>query len=282
LHWSLPYPIDEYRKVPITAIQKVSSTVGWYATTPEQELAGTETTSLPVTTPINPLVDGYALTADQNIVHTRATLTYHISDPVGFIFNFVNASNAVQNALDNALLYAASGFKVDDLLTGDVAGFKEAVRKRVVSLVEKQNLGVVIEECLVQSRPPRQLKEAFENVLKAELTRNKVLDEARTYVDQVLSKAGADAQSRINSAESDRARLINDVASQAERFNDVLPKYRENPGLFVQQRLTDTLGRVLTNVQEKIFLTQGAIGNPKELRVLFNREPPKQKTEETK
>src|SRR5215467_14041860 len=171
LHWSLPYPIDEYRRVPISAIQKVSSTVGWYAVRPEEELAGTEPASLPSAAPLNLLADGYALTADQNIVHTRATLTYHISDPVSFIFNFVNASNAVQNALDNALLSAASGFKVDDLLTRDVAGFKETVKKRVVELVEKENLGIVVEECLVQSRAPRQLKEAFENVIKAEQTR---------------------------------------------------------------------------------------------------------------
>jgi len=282
LHWSLPYPIDEYKRVPISAIQKVSSKVSWYATTPEQEQAGTETTSLPVGTPINLLADGYALTADQNIVHTRADLTYHISDPVGFIFNFVNASNAVQNALDNALLWAASGFKVDDLLTRDVAGFKETVKKRVVELVEKENLGIVVEECLVQSRAPRQLKEAFENVIKAEQTRGKVLNEARTYENQVLSKAAADAKSRINMAESDRARLVNDVSSQAERFKEVLPKFRENPRLFIQQRLTDILGRVLTNVQDKVFLTVGDQGNPKEFRMLINREPPKQRTEEAK
>src|ERR1700682_5445632 len=36
LHWSFPYPIDEYVKVSIKGIQKVGSTVGWYATTPEQ------------------------------------------------------------------------------------------------------------------------------------------------------------------------------------------------------------------------------------------------------
>jgi membrane protease subunit HflK len=282
LHWSLPYPIDEYTRVPISAIQRVSSTVAWYATTPEQELAGTEESSLPVSSPLNMLADGYALTADQNIIHTRATLTYHISDPVGYVFNFVNASNAVQNALDNALLFAASGFKVDDLLTRDVAGFKEVVRKRVLEIVEKENLGVVVEECLVQSRPPRQLREAFENVIRAEQMRGKVLNEARTSENQVLSKAAADGKSRMNTAESDRARLVNDVRSQAERFKEVLPKYQENPGLFIQQRLTDTLGRVLTNVDNKIFLTEGEKGNPKEFRMLINREPPKQRTEEAK
>ena len=40
LHWSFPYPIDEVVRIPITEIQKVTSTVGWYATTPEKELGG--------------------------------------------------------------------------------------------------------------------------------------------------------------------------------------------------------------------------------------------------
>ncbi len=282
LHWSFPYPIDEYVKVPISAIQRVSSTVGWYATTPEQELAGTEEASLPVTYPLNPLVDSYVLTADRNIVHTRATLTYHISDPVTYVFNFVNASNAVQNALDNALMFAASGFKVDDLLTRDVAGFKEAVRKRAVELVTQESLGIEIEECLVQSRPPRQLRDAFDSVLKAALTQQKLLEDAHSHESQVSSKAGADASSLITFAESDRSRQVNEIRSQADRFKELLPKFRQNPGLFAQQRLTETLGRVLTNAQDKIFLTEGAGGNPKEFRLLLNREPPKQKSDETR
>jgi len=266
----------------------VSSSVGWYATTPEQELAGTEEASLPITYPLNPLQDGYVLTADRNIVHTRATLTYHISDPVTYVFNFVNASNTVQNTLDNALIYAASTFNVDDILTRDVAGFKEAVRKRVIEMVTQQNLGIEVEECLVQSRPPRQLRDPFDSVLKATLTRQKLLEDAHSYEAQVASRAGADARSAVNFAESDRSRLVNETKSQSERFNDLLPKFQLNPWLFAQQRLTETLGRVLTNAQDKIFLTEaaggagGTAGNQKELRVLLNREPPKQNREETK
>ena len=102
----------------VSGIKKVTSTVGWYATTPEQELAGDQ--AMPGAT-LNPAVDGYVLTADDNIVHSRVTLTYHISDPVRYVFNFVNASNAVQSDLDNALLYGAAHFKVDDMLTRDVS-----------------------------------------------------------------------------------------------------------------------------------------------------------------
>ena len=279
LHWSLPYPIDESIKVSISGLQQVRSTVGWYPVTPEQELSGIEP---PAGGPLNPIVDGYALTADANIIHTRAILTYRIKDPIRYVFSFVNASNAVQNALDNALLYAASRFKVDDILTRDIAGFRSAVRRHATQSAEMQDLGIVVETCTVDSVPPRQLKDAFANVLKAEVMRSKVLNEARSSENQVTNKASADAESLINLARSDRARRVSDVGAQAERFQEILPQYKDHPALFAQQRLTETLGRVLTNVQDKIFVADSADGKPKEMRLLLNREVPKPVTEEKK
>jgi membrane protease subunit HflK len=270
LHWSLPYPIDECVKVNITGIQTVESKAGWFFQTPEERLSGVETAASGAA--LNPAVDGYALTADNNIIHTRATLTYRINEPIRYVFNFVNASNAVQNALDDALLWTASQFKVDDVLTRDVAGFQEAVRRRAGQLIEKQELGIVVEQCAVQSIRPRQLKDAFDRVTTAEQERGKVLNDARSYENQVTNRASADAQSLINLAQTERSQLVKDMAAQAERFQDILPQYQRQPALFVQQRLTETLGRVLTNVQDKIFVAESADGKPKELRLLFNRE----------
>ncbi|SPE52127.1 Band 7 protein [Verrucomicrobia bacterium] len=281
LHWSFPYPIDECVKVSITGVQKISSSVGWYATTPEQELAGTEP---PPGGTLNPAIDGYALTADQNIIHTRALLTYHISDPIRYVFSFANASNAVQNALDNALLYTAAHTSVDDVLTREVAGFQDAVRRRVTDLVDQQNLGIVIEQCDVRSIPPRQelVRNAFLNVLKAEVNRDKMLKQASSYENQVLSRASADAVGRTNLAETWRKNLVTEVASRADQFQDLLPKYLANPSLFVGQRLTETLGRVFTNAQDKIYVPEAADGNSMEMRYLFNREPIKPKIDELK
>ncbi len=271
LHWSYPYPIDEFKKVSVTGIQKVNSAAGWYATTPEQELAGTEPPA--VGNSLNPAVDGYALTADGNIIHARATLLYRIEDPIQYVFGFTNAPNAVQNALDDALLHTAAHFQVDDILTRDVAGFREAVKRRVTELLDRQKVGVVVEDCIVQSIPPRQLKGAFDNVVRAAVTRNKVLNEARSYENQVLTRASADAESLVNVAESDRAIMVRDIAGQSERFNDILPQYRQNPALFMQQRLAETFGLALANV-EKWVLPPTAHGKSTEVRLLLNREPP--------
>ena len=271
VHWALPYPIDEVVKVNITGIQTVESAAGWYAQTPLERASGIEQPVAPGT-PLNPAVDGYVLTADNNIIHTRATLTYRISEPIRYVFSFVNASNAVQNALDDALLWAASQFKVDDVLTRDVAGFQEAVRRHTVRLIEKQDLGVTVEQCVVQSIRPRQLKEAFDRVTSAEQERGKVLNAARSYENEITNRAGADADTLVKLARTERDQLVKDMAAQADRFQEILPQYQRQPALFVQQRLNETLGRVFTNVQDKIYVAEGADGKPRELRLLFNRE----------
>jgi membrane protease subunit HflK len=272
LHFSLPYPIDDHVAVSISGIQKVRSTAGWYAVTDAQRAAGMEP---PAGATLNPAADGYVLTADQNIVHAEATLSYRISDPVGYVFNFTNAQLAVQQTLDDALLFTASHFKVDDILRGNRLGFKDAVLRRMTELARERELGIEVGDCTVLSIPPRQLKDAFNEVLKAELNRNIALNDARTYANQVTNKASADAQGRVNLAESEKVQLVNEIASKAKQFTELLPKYRENPQLFAQQRLTETVGRVLTNVQDKIMVPESADGQTLELRYLFNREFPK-------
>jgi membrane protease subunit HflK len=275
LHWSFPYPIDEPVIVSVSGLQRVESSVGWYAVSREEELAGFDPPA-PFGTPMNPVVDGYAITADANIVHLRATLTYHISDPIGYVFKFVNASNAVQSALDNALLYAASRFKIDDILVRDVLGFRDAVRRRVTQLIQERQLGVTVEECVVRSKPPRQLQEAFQKVLDAELRRSELISKARGYAIQTTNRAGAEATSHIKLAEAERARFVDDISSRAKQFQDLLPKYDQNPSLFAERRLAETLSVVMTNVQDKIFLPE----KPQELRLLLNRPPAKPTTEE--
>ncbi|HWD92406.1 MAG TPA: protease modulator HflK [Verrucomicrobiae bacterium] len=274
LHWSYPYPIDEVVKISVTGIQKVASSVGWYATTPEQELAGTEPPAGPS---LNPAVDGYTITADANIVHVRSTLYYRIEDPVRYTFGFVDASNMVRNALNNAVVYASANFKVDDILTKDKAGFQDAVRRRATELLENENIGVAVDQCDVQTTWPRQQKvsDAFVAVLNAQINRDRALQEASSYTNQVLTAATANSNGIVNIAESERAQLLSDLASRASNFVSILPWYQTNKDLFVQQQFNETMGRVLTNLQDKIYVSERADGKPRDLWLMLNREPPK-------
>src|SRR6185436_3442516 len=102
LHWSFPNPIDEIVRIPIGEVQSVRSTAGWYQVTREEEASGQENPPNPT---LNPAVDGYTLTSDGNIIHVRAIVRYRITEPLKYVLGFVNASNIVQNALDNSLFF---------------------------------------------------------------------------------------------------------------------------------------------------------------------------------
>jgi len=275
LHWSFPYPIDEVVHIPITEIQKISSTVGWYFITPEQELSGED---LSAGQSLNPAIDGYVFTADRNIIHTRATLYYHIDDPLRYVFNFTSASNSVQNALNNALISSAARFNVDDVLLQNQAGFRDAVQMKVTELTEQENLGVTIDNCEVQSVPPRQLKDVFSQVTTARENRTKLLNDAQSYTNQVLSSAGAQSVAITNLAATDRDNYVKSLKAEARRFTDLLPQFKKYPGLFAQQKVAEAMTEVLTNVQDKIFLPERADGKTRELRLMLNREPPQPKT----
>ena len=289
LHWAWPYPIDDVVKIPITEIQEVTARAHWFYQTPEKEASNEDPPAGPS---LNPAIDGYALTGDGNIVHTKATLSYRIEDPVRCVFEFASGtnqtyglagvSNAVMNALNNALVYTAARFRVDDLLLSDRIGFQDAVKRRVVQLIAGQKLGVVVDNCSVQSRAPRQLKLAFDSVITAGQKSRTEVTKALTYENEVTNRASSEVVGRLNAAETDSKRLVDSVTADAENFRRLLPKYQANPDLFVQQRLVETMGRVFASAQDKMFLPTSTDGKPIELRLLLNRELPKQKTEEAK
>jgi len=283
LHWAFPYPIDEVVKIPIRQIQRVQSTVGWYAVTPEQELSG----NLPPVGPsLIPGVDGYVITADRNIIHARAMLYYQVDDPIRAVFYFsggpdsslgmAGVSNAVLNVLNNALLCTAAHYGVDQVLYSDVAGFQDDVKQRVIQLVDQEQLGITVTQCSVDRSPPRQLQQIFDQVTEARQNQAKVLDDAHSYENQATNNAGAQASAIINEAKSASVLYVQSVQADAKAFSDLLPKYKINPDLFKQQELVRVMGSALTNVQFKGYMPTGN-GKPGDLWLLLNREPPEPK-----
>jgi modulator of FtsH protease HflK len=271
LHWSFPAPIDEVVKIPIGQIQTIHSSAGWYATTPEIEAMPEKDRPAPPS--LNPAINGYTLTADGNIIHVRATLRYRITDPLAYAFNFVNASNIVQDALDNALFFASSQYTFDRALRLDIAGFKEKILARVSELVSRHKLGITLEPADIVATPPRFVKPAFDEVLAAEQNRSATINTARGYENALLSKAVGESNAVVNAGEADRAQLIQSAASEADYLTARLPEYRKNPELFRQRLITERMQRVLTNAQEKFFIGDRTDGGTRELRLLLNREP---------
>ncbi len=269
LHWAFPYPVDEVIKMPVAQLQTVQSSVGWYAVTPEMEAQGIVPDA---GMSLNPASEGYAITGDGNIIHTRALVRYRITEPLKFFLEHRSGAQVMTNLIDSSITYASARYGVDSALRLDVAGFKEVVLRRINELVTAHDLGVTIEPSDVVTLAPRQVKAEFDAVLSAEVERSKSISEAQSYANRVVNEARGEATARVNTGETDRNRLVQAVASEARKFNDLLPEYRKDPGFFRDRLQIETLRRILTNAQDKFYLPLEA-GD--ELRLQLNREPVK-------
>lgn len=280
-HWAFPPPIDEVVRIPVGQVQAINSSIGWF---PVNAL-GQPLEAEPIPGfGLRPVRDGYLLAGDGNIVHVAATLRYRIAEPgLRYLLDFAHASNVVQNAFNNALLHAAARFNVDDILTRDQAGFREAVRARLEDTISRHELGIIVDQIdNLRVLPPRQLKTAFDQVLEAEVRRSKEINDARTYENQTLSRARAEADARRNAAETERTRLVEFVAADVERFTNNLPAFHANPDLFLHQRKSEVLAQVFTNAAEKIVAPDRGPGSTRTIWLQINRELPKPKTAELK
>jgi membrane protease subunit HflK len=273
LHVAFPYPFDVVKRIPITELQKVVSTTGWYWTTPEMEQAGQEPPPMPS---LDPNREGYVLTADANILHLRAELTYLITDPVRFVLDFTNAPVALRSTLDNALVSTAGRLPVDLILTNNTA-VNEALTREVTKLIQARQLGVSVDRCDVRVKAPLFLKEAFDRVLTAQVSSSTALGEARRFQNQATNQAAGTAFTLVNLAESQRRRLVELTEGEASRFKELLPQYQANPDLLMQQRFSEVISRVISNAQERVFLASRPDGQPRELRLLLNRDPNREK-----
>ncbi len=249
-HWAFPAPIDSVVKIPFSEVQSADSTVGWYASTPAEELTRK---GPPPNERLDPKRDSYVLTGDANIIHARATVRYRITDPLRYIFGFTNAAAAVTNALNNALYFAAAQFNVDDALTRNQTAFRERIERRVDALATQQRLGITVEQVTLTTKEPGWLADKFRAASEASQRGGRLISEAQAYAIDTLSKANGEAASRRGVAESERNRLIEAVAAEAKFFTDVLPQYRANPDLFMRTRQAEVVQRIFQNAQDPWF-----------------------------
>ena len=227
-----------------------------------------------------PGVDGYTLTADENILHVRAHIKFRIEDPIENTFRFVNSERALVNIIDNAVVYAASRYTADDAKYAQPTAFKETIRNRIKEKAREVGLGISIEPSDIEVKIPIDVRPAFEAVIAAEQERFKLINEANAYREEIIRRAEGEAQAVLNSGLVDSNQTVLEASADAQYFKDQLPFFRSDSELFKKRLITETAMNIFTNAQDKFFIAEREDGKPRELRVLLNREPMTPKTPE--
>lgn len=252
-----PFPIEQLHVLPLGSdVLEVEDTFWPVAKVGEQLLDETE---MPVQSVIPPGRGGYNLTGDRNIVHTRWTVEYRISDPVRFVERVAGDTPDAQRAMARALLAATvhgvimktvAGAPVDQVLTGNLAArIQEDLRAELEGPDGLPRWG--IEVTAVNNRrvrPPAITAPYFNRVTGALAEKKKLETEARAYAGRLTSQAESEARKVVLDAEVDRRRIVEQAKADAAVLNDLLTRFRDDEAglrLYLSQRRQDALEGIL-------------------------------------
>ena len=265
LHWTWPRPVAEIVRIPTERVQTVDSATFWY--NDEKPLEGQPPHTL------RPGMDGYTLTGDANLIHSRWALRYTVVDPEIVSFRLTDLDSILQRELDHAVLKVTARFAVDQALRTDIEALRDAVDSELRRRAEALALGIRVGRVDVLAlAPPRQIAGAFAAVIESEQERSSKISSARAAANRMLNEATGESARLVAEGEAYRRNVVASVSASADYFTKVYAQYQKNPDIIARTLWQDTLRRVLTGVDQKFLIHRDPTGN-QQLRLLLNPEP---------
>lgn len=204
---------------------------------------------------------GFMLTEDENIVQIGMEVQYRIIAPEKYLFSVTNADNSLLQALDSSLRFIVGHSTMDDVLTTGREVVRQETWEMVDEIIEGYDLGIdIVDVNLQQTRPPEQVKDAFDDAIAAQEDEQRFIREAEAYEREKEPIARGQVKRIEQQALAYKEGLILKAQGEVARFNQLLPEYQANPDVTRQRLYLEAMEMVL-NSTSKVLIDNNAGGN---------------------
>ncbi|AIY86553.1 MULTISPECIES: FtsH protease activity modulator HflK [unclassified Thermotoga] len=252
IHYHLPYPIQSHVTVDVTTVRKIE--IGFRSIQRGERISYQ---SVPQ--------EAIMITGDNNLVSVEAVVQYRVKDPVAYAFNITEADSIVRFTTESVLREKVAMRSIDDVLTTgrDEIGFETA--RMLQEILDSYNCGIKVENVYLQEVvPPDPVVDAFDDVNNARQDKERLINEARKYANDVVPKAQGQAQEILRQAEAYAQEVYLKALGEAKRFEEVLEEYSKAPDITRKRMLLDALQSLLEKSENKVFF----VGNGDSLNIL--------------
>ena len=150
---------------------------------------------------------------------------------------------------------------MDDALTTGREVVRQETWEMLEKIIEPYDLGIeVVDVNLQQTRPPEQVKAAFDDAIAAQEDEERFVREAEAYERQKEPIARGQVKRIEQQAQAYSEGIVLKAKGEVARFNQLLPEYKANPEVTRQRIYIETMETVLTN-SSKVLIDNKAGGN---------------------
>lgn len=191
---------------------------------------------------------GAMLTQDENMVKVEMTVQYRVQDPAKYLFHVTNADNSLNQATDSALRYVIGHMPMDDILTTGRSVVRDETWKSLNNIIDQYDMGLAVIDVNFQSaRPPEEVKDAFDDAIKAQEDEQRYIREAEAYAREREPIARGEAQRMVEQATAYRDQVVLNAQGEVERFQRILPEFRAAPEVMRERLYIQTMEKVMAN-----------------------------------
>jgi membrane protease subunit HflK len=198
---------------------------------------------------------GQMLTKDENIVEVPLTVQYKISNLEDYVLKVDQPELSLQQATESALRHVVGSTAMDQVLTEGRVLMASEIKERLQRYLDTYQTGITVTQVNVQSAAaPREVQEAFDDVIRAREDEQREKNQAETYANGVVPEARGQAQRILEDASGYREEVVLRAKGEADRFAKLVAEYRKAPEITRQRLYLDTMQEVFTNTS-KIMMT---------------------------
>lgn len=245
LNWNFPAPIGQIFTPKVTRINAVQ--VGLRTQT-DPRARGATGRAIPE--------ESLMLTGDENIIDIRFAAFWRIRDAQRFTLKIRNPEATVKAAAEAAMREVVGKSNFEYARTQGRTQIQQEVRVLLQQILDSYSAGIEITDInLQQVEPPQNVLDAFRDVQAARADKERAINEATAYSNEVVQQAEGEAARIGNEAEAYKQEKIALATGDTSRFLSVLEQYKNEKDVTRRRIYLETMRGVMGNMEKVLIDT---------------------------
>lgn len=240
LNYHIPFPVEKVYTPKVTEVKRIE--IGFRTTHPGPPARYSDRPN-----------ESRMLTGDENMVDLDLIVQYRIVDAAKFLFNVRNAETTVGHAAEAAVRQVVGSKPIDEALTTGKGVIQQETLNEIQRILDKYGSGLRIVAVQLQDvTPPKEVIQAFKDVASAREDKNRLINEAQGYRNQIIPEARGKSAQIVRQAEAYRETKIRQARGDADRFLATLKEYKKAPYITRKRLYLEMMEEVMPTIEKVI------------------------------
>lgn len=239
-HWHLPFPIETVTRINVEQIR--TAEIGFRNAVQGSRRFGGNVSS-----------ESLMLTKDENMIDAKFAVQYKVSDAQAYLFNVANPDTTLRHISESAIRQVVGQNSMDYILTEGRMSIADDIKDKSQELLNLYQTGLTITTVNMQdAQPPEQVQASFSDAVKAREDKQRLINEAQTYANDILPKSRGLAARLLEESRAYKSEVVSRSEGESSRFKQILAEYEKAPEVTKERLYRETMEGVLASTSKVV------------------------------